>query len=363
MKQRLLNFIVCPYCSGKLKCETFVSEGKEIFEGVLKCNCGRCYPIVRGVPRMLPDSLRMDSVRSTYPKFYSKYQEQLGAQTGEGKESQKIVKEKRRTLKAFGYEWKKKKFSVRYREYLDQFLDLIHPIKPDFFKGKLVLEGGCGTGRHTYYSADFGAEIIGVDLSDAVDVAYDKTKGLPKAHVIQADIYKLPFKKQMFDYVFSVAVLHHLPDPEKGFRSLLPFLKKGGTISAWVYGKEGNYLLKIMDPIRKHFISKLPYKAIELISFTIITLLYPIIKLIYGPMNRSRVTRKIAWILPQNYFFYYLSKMNFKVNYLTLYDQLMAPTSFYYTKKEFASWFVNAKLKKINVSWRNRNSWRGFAIK
>jgi len=47
--------------------------------------------------------------------------------------------------------------------------------------------------------------------------------------VVQADIYKLPFP-QIFDYAFSVGVLHHLPDPRAGFKSLAEKVKPVGTV-------------------------------------------------------------------------------------------------------------------------------------
>ena len=46
-----------------------------------------------------------------------------------------------------------------------------------------------------------------------------------------------PFVRQDFpDVVISIGVIHHLPDPEKGFRTLYSLLKPGGEIFIWVYG-------------------------------------------------------------------------------------------------------------------------------
>ena len=63
----------------------------------------------------------------------------------------------------------------------------------------------------TYAVSAFARDIVAVDLSEAVDLAFAATRGIENAHVIQADIYHLPLRA-VFDYAFSVGVLHHLPD-------------------------------------------------------------------------------------------------------------------------------------------------------
>ena len=54
MRQSVLPLLVCLRCQGTLKAEAFQTEGREIMEGALGCSCGAQYPIIGGVPRMLP---------------------------------------------------------------------------------------------------------------------------------------------------------------------------------------------------------------------------------------------------------------------------------------------------------------------
>jgi SAM-dependent methyltransferase len=96
-----------------------------------------------------------------------------------------------------------------------QFRDWIAPVTPEFIRGRTVIEAGCGKGRHTRALARWGArEVVSVDLSEAVEVAYRNTRDLPNVHIVQADIYRLPLRP-IFDYGLSVGVLHHLPIPRR----------------------------------------------------------------------------------------------------------------------------------------------------
>lgn len=329
MKNNLLNYLECRKCGSSFELKTRIKEKEEIIDGILKCRkCKDEYFIINGVPRF--------ANRSFDKKILS-------------------------TAKAFGYEWKV--FSDIYSHYEQQFLDWIHPIKSNFFAGKLILDAGCGTGRHAYFSAKYGGNVIGIDISDAVEIAFRNTRQFKNVNIIQADIYNLPFKKEIFDYVYSIGVLHHLPKPQEGFNSLLRFLKKKGAISVWVYGKENNSLLRFADPVRKCLLSKLPLPATYFLSFSTACAIYPLIKLIYPLIDRITNNDKLKSQIPQFNFFIYLSKLNFKIIHSIVFDQMLAPIANYYTKSEFEKWFKDAKLKKVCISWRNKNSWRGFATK
>ncbi len=127
------------------------------------------------------------------------------------------------------------------------------PATPETFRARVVVEGGCGKGRHTRLVARYGARaVIGVDLSDAVDVAFANTGGESNVHIVQADLRALPLRPGTCDVAFSVGVLHHMPDPFEGFRSLAGAVRPGGTISVWVYGAENNiWISEVVSPLRR----------------------------------------------------------------------------------------------------------------
>lgn len=328
MKQRLLDYIGCPYCKCELTLSDARQEGTEIMEGKLNCaQCRRAYPISGGIPRLLPDELSKD---------------------------------KQETAAGFGYSWKV--FNHLDEVYEQQFLDWVSPVSRDFFKGKLVLDAGCGKGRHSWCSGRFGAkDVIGLDLSEAVEVAYLNTREMPNVHIIQGDIYNLPFRVQ-FDYIYSVGVLHHLPDPGGGFHSLSKVLKPGATISAWVYGRENNgWITNFVNPFREHVATKLPRLMLRFVSWMLtVFILYPVVKFFYRPIN-ILAPGMARWLFYNDYLFY-ISRLSFRDIYSIVLDHLIAPTAFYLKKEEFAQWFEKARLQDVQINWHNRNSWRGLGV-
>jgi SAM-dependent methyltransferase len=126
---------------------------------------------------------------------------------------------------------------------------------PEFLRGKLVLDAGVGAGRYADVASRWGADVVGVDLSLAVEASQRNLGNRPNVWIAQADIGALPFRPESFDVIFSIGVLHHTPDTRSYFRKLVPLLKPGGTIAIWVYPKTESYLLRERWV---RFVNKLP---------------------------------------------------------------------------------------------------------
>jgi SAM-dependent methyltransferase/uncharacterized protein YbaR (Trm112 family) len=329
MKRKLLDYLRCPSCTGAILLGSVASEEEtEIMEGNLVCDsCQRTFPIVRGIPRF--GAL-----------------EELGA-------------DKAATAENFGWQWQH--FVQSDELYADQFLGWIAPVRPEFFQDKVVLEGGCGKGRHTQLAASWGArDVVGVDLSEAVETAFAATRKLKNAHIVQADIYHLPFAR-VFDYAFSVGVLHHLPDPHAGFRSLAAKVKDGGYLSAWVYGAENNeWITHFVDPVREKFSSRIDRRALLHLSKLPTALMFLATKLVYGPLNRSNGGSKLARHLFYNDYLSAISRFGWREQHTIVFDHLVAPTSHYIQRKDFEEWWRDIEARDVVVGWHNKNSWRGF---
>jgi len=243
MNEKILQWLKCLHCEGsELTCSAFkINEDGDVEDGLLSCSCGASYPIVRGVLRMLPSPLS-EMLVEDYGWFFKQYESLLkdyfgSMNLGVAQRGQQTSSVKQ-TAKSFGYEWTQ--FSRMIEQYEQNFQHYFEGYSTDFFNDKLVLDAGCGTGRHTYYAAKYGAEVVGIDLSRAIDVAYQNNRNNAYTHFIQADLTNLPLKHELFDMVYSLGVLHHLPDPESGFKELLKYAKTGGLMHIYVYGNLEN---------------------------------------------------------------------------------------------------------------------------
>jgi SAM-dependent methyltransferase len=329
LKEKLLDYLECPTCHGALHLQNVTeTDGREVMTAELMCRrCDRPIPVIRGIPRFAS----LDE----------------------------IDPEKAATAENFGWQWQH--FTQSEEFYDQQFLGWIAPVTPEFFKDKMVLEAGCGKGRHTQLAARWGArEVVGVDLSDAVETAYAMTRDLENVHIIQADIYNLPLA-QVFDYAFSVGVLHHLPEPFGGFRSLAKKVKKGGYVSAWVYGAENNeWITNWVNPVREKFTSRMPKVVLLQLSKLPTAALFLATKAIYGPLNQNKLGSKVARHLFYNEHLSAISKFGWREHHTIVFDHLVAPTSFYIARKEFEEWWRGLNFSDVVIEWHNQNSWRGF---
>jgi SAM-dependent methyltransferase len=243
------------------------------------------------------------------------------------------------------------------------FLDFIYPITEDFFANKVVLDTGCGMGRFLKLAAEFGSDqVIGVDLSQSVDVAYHHTRTMPNAHVIQADLMNLPLRKS-FDYIFSVGVLQFLEHPDQGFSKLVDLLKENGRISIWVYSQENNnWAMRFVSPLRINITSRLPHSVLFFLSHVSGFILNLCLQLIYRPANDSQFGRslKLSRYLPYNEYLYYTSRLPYQAIASIIFDHLAPRLTVYISKKELQSWMDENSLSQVSITSRNNMSWRGL---
>ncbi|MHC4074939.1 MAG: class I SAM-dependent methyltransferase [Planctomycetota bacterium] len=105
---------------------------------------------------------------------------------------------------------------------------------PQLFRGKTVLECGCGAGSDTEILLSLGCKVVAVDLV-AGDTAKKIVNDNPNVQFVQASITNLPLRKKSFDIVFCHRVLQHTPDPEKTLAHILQFVKDDGSVFVHSY--------------------------------------------------------------------------------------------------------------------------------
>lgn len=292
-------------------------------------SCAAVYPITRGVPRLA-----------------------VGSQSADVEH----------TVDAFGYQWQQANAVLKDARFSspDVFLDFIHPVQPQWFQAKVVLDAGCGIGRFTIASAVFGARlVIGVDLSASVDVAFDNTRHLPNVVIVQADILRLPLARAI-DYAFSVAVLHHTADPRGAFLHMTSKVVPQGGVSAWVYGRENNgWIVHVVNPIRG-VTSRLPRPALLLAAHVAAIPLTLTVKTVYGPVARHP---RLHWMRRGLFYFDYmafLAQFGYREHAFIIFDHAVPTIAEYIRRDDFAEWFEAAGLERVVITMRGGNSWRGF---
>lgn len=149
----------------------------------------------------------------------------------------------------------------------ERSLELIHKrlavngMQQAFFKDKICLDGGCGTGRFTIAMAQMGAKkSVGIDIGvKSLAFAEQKKKlyKLRNATFREMRTDSLDFPDEYFDVVISNGVLHHTEDPEKGLSEHLRVLKRGGTLWLYLYGKGGIFWM--LYDVFKLLMKNIPY--------------------------------------------------------------------------------------------------------
>lgn len=202
MHLKLLDLLACPRCRAELEClATATGDDGRIVTGTLACTaCDGSYPIERSIPRFVPSRNYASSFGYQWNRFK---QEQIDSTNGTRQSEERVYSETGWT-----------------REWL---------------RGKWILDAGCGAGRFLDVLADTDAEVVGVDITDAVDAAYSNLGGRGNVHLLQASIYELPFRDGAFDGCYCIGVIQHTPDPERAVRALPRVVKEGGRLAVTIY--------------------------------------------------------------------------------------------------------------------------------
>lgn len=249
----------------------------------------------------------------------------------------------------FGFEWKKyNKIEPYYKEYKSQFLNWIYPLTPDFFKGKKVLDAGCGMGRNSYWCLEWGArEVTAFDIDErSVDAARENLKNFKNATIVLADICDMPWTLE-FDFVFSIGVIHHLKEPLKAIAQIKNALKEGGKLLIWVYGLEGfETYVKILNFFRKNVTSKIEPKLLHKLTYFLSLPLYVYIKI----FNHTKP------------YFNQLKQYRFSHIHSILFDQFIPEISNYYTRDEAFNLLHGFRDVEV-IKPPNENGWIVTGIK
>src|SRR5262245_53707211 len=155
---------------------------------------------------------------------------------------------------------------------------------PEHYQGRLLLDAGAGAGRFAEVALNNGAEVVGIDITTAIDAAYANLGREDKVHLLQADIFSLPFRDGTFDLAYSIGVLHHTPDPHTAFNRVAAVVKSGGGLAIYVYSRYGPGH-RFSDTIRTITV-RLPLGIMRTLSLLAVPFYYLYRLPILGPLFR-----------------------------------------------------------------------------
>jgi 2-polyprenyl-3-methyl-5-hydroxy-6-metoxy-1,4-benzoquinol methylase len=210
MNKGLLNYLCDPTDHSPLKLvKPVYDKAGRIQSGTLKGK-KHSYPIVDGVPRFVPQQTR-------------------------------------KSVDGFGDQWN----YFNYDDFRWQWLN--HTVKhtfgkPDYFKGKVIVDAGAGHGMQSLWMAEAGAKhVIALELSHTVDdIMKQNLKGLEsKVDIIQCSIDHLPLRKNSIpDIVMCHNVIQHTPSVEKTARALWDITKPGAEFVWNCYTRTDDSLIQ-----------------------------------------------------------------------------------------------------------------------
>ena len=235
----------------------------------------------------------------------------------------------------------------------DMLKDIVNPFTLTSVKNKVIMEVGVGSGRILNNLVKFlPKKAIAVEPSQAIKIA-KKNNALSKVKIeflnLKAEDIKI---KKKVDYVFSLGVIHHIPNYKKACKRIYDSLKPNGKFIIWVYGYEGNELyLLIFNNIRR--ITRILPDSVLRIFCTFLNLvcyLYIFLcKFIKLPM--------------QQYMLEVFGKCSFEKRNYIIFDQLNPSFSKYFKKKELTDLLKDSGFKNVNINHRHGYSWLAIAKK
>lgn len=314
MKKKILDFLICPTTKESLQLEIFESHEDEIINGLLKSSTCE-YKITEGIPRFV----QCDDYSSNFVWQWNK--------------------------------WPRLQFENENIEnlmagYTKNMFNKITEFTKEKINQKLVLDIGCGAGRFADIANSYGAAVVAIDHTLAIDVCKKNLlKNKSDVFFIQGDALNLPFKNDTFDYAFCIGVLHHTPKPLTGVNEAYRVLKKNSEFALSVYANKSYYDFitvkiwrKFFNFLRPVFGNSIPYLYAQ----------------IFGRINfyLYNISKYISF--PTRFFFPSVILSDIKWSILDTFDSITPSYQSTHSLNEVYNWFKEVKFKEIRVTaWKN----------
>ena len=314
MKTELLGLLRCPKTGQRLVLEVAGEAAQDIESGWLTSEDGHHrYPITNNIPRFVPTSNYADNFGMQWNRFS---RTQLDSYSGHSISADRF-------WKATGG-------------------------NPSELCGQWVLDAGCGAGRFAEVALNAGARVVALDYSSAVDACYANLKHHPNLHVVQGDIYALPFASELFPFVYSLGVLQHTPDVAKAFAALPTMVRGGGRLCVDYYLKTWKSML-----LPKYWLRPLTKRLpkVVLLSFLQkgLPILLPVSRMLGGVPALGSVLRRVVPVVSYYGVLPLTDRQQIEWSLLDTFDALAPQYDSPQTAATAKEWMEAAGMKEIEV--------------
>ncbi len=256
-----------------------------------------------------------------------------------------------KTIQDFGQQWTIYRDNDGFYGSTALLADVLGPLLSlDALKGARVAEVGSGTGRIVKMLLESGVgHVTAVEPSDAFAVLCENLKFSEKVTCLHTTGDQLPHDGN-FDIVFSIGVLHHIPDPAPVVDAVFSALRPGGRFLVWLYGKEGNEFYLRVSTLLRLLTTRLPHFLLVPIVYGLDLALLLYLQLCrLGPLPLKDYMGIIRNLTPDK-------------RRLVIYDQLKPAFAKYYTREE-AEMLLTRKFTEVQSFHRRRYSWTVIGTK
>lgn len=336
MNESLLELLADPVTGAPLR-----RDGDELVSPK-----GSCYPIVGGIPRFV--EIEDAGQQQTAERFRFKWtnRQSFGSQG----------------MRDELHRWLFERYGFAGADEMRAY----------FASGPRTLDAGCGAGFATAAWMNDGwtdgsAEWVGLDISEAIDVARETLGRFPGTHFVQGDVARPPFRLESFDAIIAEGVLHHTPSTEASFHALVPLLRPGGELMIYVYRRKAPIREFTDDFVRERLSSLTPADAWEavrpltrlaqaLAELNVEVEVPEDVDLLEIPAGRHDVQRLLYWHMAK---LFWNSKLTFEENVHVNFDWYAPQYAHRHTEDEIRGWCTSLGL----VITRFHRHEAGFTIR
>jgi uncharacterized protein YbaR (Trm112 family)/SAM-dependent methyltransferase len=219
----------------------------EVRSGLLICaRCGRWYPIEEGIPELLPDYLRDDRDLRTFDAVVAEAPASLAGALRRSvgsrdtaadpgahyKKAEINIKDKVTEQPLFFVPGSSSPFAYWDADFSMYLINLFGSVAPllEIARGDVLLDSGCGYAWTTEWLFRSGYDPIGIDICRTyLDVGI-KRIGLPRPHLVVADVEHLPLTGGCARAVLAFESFHHIPDRKRAIGEYERVLGEAGTV-------------------------------------------------------------------------------------------------------------------------------------